>query len=86
MPTISWFYGIYISMYVDEHNPPHFHAEYQGSEGLIAIKTGELIEGKLPRQALKLVEQWRKLHIDELMENWNNAIKLKMPNKIAPLE
>ena len=31
MPTISMFYGITIRMYNNgEHNPPHFHADYQG--------------------------------------------------------
>ena len=26
MPEISRFYGIIISIFYDEHNPPHFHA------------------------------------------------------------
>jgi hypothetical protein len=30
MPTISFFYGIVIQMYWRDHNPPHFHAYYQG--------------------------------------------------------
>ncbi len=25
MPEISRFYGIIIYMYIDDHNPPHFH-------------------------------------------------------------
>lgn len=28
MPEISLFYGIRVKMYYDDHNPPHFHAEY----------------------------------------------------------
>ena len=28
MPTISRFYGIIISMFYEDHNPPHFHAYY----------------------------------------------------------
>jgi hypothetical protein len=28
MPEISRFLGIVISIYYNEHNPPHFHAEY----------------------------------------------------------
>jgi hypothetical protein len=28
MPEISRFLGIVISMYFDEHNPPHFHIQY----------------------------------------------------------
>ena len=30
MPEISRFYGIIIRMYFQDHNPPHYHAEYQG--------------------------------------------------------
>jgi len=28
MPEISRFYGIVIKIFYDDHNPPHFHAEY----------------------------------------------------------
>ncbi|WP_231879459.1 DUF4160 domain-containing protein [Methylomonas koyamae] len=53
MPIISYFFGIYIRMYHDDHNPPHFHVEYQGHEALIAIETGEVLAGSLPNKALK---------------------------------
>jgi len=42
MPVISYFFGIYIRMYQDDHNPPHFHIEYQGHEALMAIETSPL--------------------------------------------
>jgi hypothetical protein len=32
MPTISFFYGIAIQMFWNDHAPPHFHARY-GREG-----------------------------------------------------
>ena len=32
MPEISLFYGIRVTMYYDDHNPPHFHAEYNGNK------------------------------------------------------
>jgi hypothetical protein len=28
MPEISRFFGIFIRMYFDDHDPPHFHARY----------------------------------------------------------
>ena len=37
MPEISLFYGIRVTMYYDDHNPPHFHAEYNGSKALVEI-------------------------------------------------
>ena len=86
MPTISYFFGIYIMMYFDEHFPPHFHAKYQGFKGSIHIQTGELIDGKLPKQALRLIEEWRRIHESELMKAWDDARHFKHPGKIAPLE
>ncbi len=29
MPVISYFFGIYIRMYHDDHPPMHIHVEYQ---------------------------------------------------------
>jgi hypothetical protein len=31
MPEISRFFGVVIKMFFDDHNPPHFHAEYAGT-------------------------------------------------------
>ena len=42
MPEISKFYGIVIYMYINDHNPPHFHAVYQGYKATITIQDGEL--------------------------------------------
>jgi hypothetical protein len=39
MPEISRFFGIVIKMFFDDHNPPHFHAEYGGDVALIDIRT-----------------------------------------------
>jgi hypothetical protein len=38
VPTISEFFGIKILMYWDEHNPPHFHAEYGDLKAIVSIK------------------------------------------------
>ncbi len=54
MPEISSFYGIIISMFFSDHNPPHFHVKYQGYEATIDIATGT-VKGQLPRRALNMV-------------------------------
>ena len=36
----------YESMMKDEHNPPHFHAEYQGQRGVFDFN-GNLIKGHI---------------------------------------
>ena len=86
MPEISRFYGIVITMYYDEHNPPHFHAEYGEFKAVIAIQSLEVIEGKLPRRALELVLDWAELHQAELMEDWELCRKHVEPRPIEPLQ
>lgn len=73
MPELSRFYGIIIYMFVKDHNPPHFHAKYGEFMGILDIRTGELIEGELPRRALRLVQDWTELHKEELILNWESA-------------
>ena len=45
MPVVSYFFGITIRMYHDDHPPMHIHVEYQGYVALISIVTGEIIKG-----------------------------------------
>lgn len=82
MPEISNFYGIVITMYFPEHNPPHFHVRYNEYHASIDIQTGK-VTGEMPRRALKLVYDWLDLHKDELMEtgvNWKKALRLQKFN------
>lgn len=85
MPVICRFYGIIIYLYWKDHAPPHFHAKYQDNEITIEIKTGK-IEGKISKRAFKLINEWRKLHIDELLEDWFLAQNRKNLKYIDPLE
>lgn len=85
MPQISSFYGIVIYMYINEHNPPHFHVAYQGYKATITIENG-IVTGSLPRRALNLVYEWLDLHKDELMNNWQLLMNREAPLGIAPLE
>lgn len=85
MPRISSFYGIVILMYFDDHNPPHFHAEYGESQARIGISDLELMDEGLPSRALRLVLEWAALHRDELMQNWEKARAGVPLDKIEPL-
>ena len=85
MPEICRFYGIIIRMFFRDHNPPHFHAEYQGSEALFAIHTLEILEGTLPKRARLLVVEWALEHRPELLENWKRAMRPEPLAKIEPL-
>src|SRR5256712_4909429 len=63
MPEVSRFYGIVIKIFYDDHNPPHFHAEYGEHEVLVSISTLAILSGSLPARALGLVTEWASLHL-----------------------
>ena len=44
-PRLAEFYGIVIYMYWRDHNPPHFHALYGGTEAQVLIDGGEILSG-----------------------------------------
>jgi len=83
MPIISVFFGIVIRMYHDEHPPPHFHAAYQGFEAFVGVSDGEIIHGRLPKKAARIVRQWALDHHDELMANWKHGEMLE-PMEMIP--
>jgi hypothetical protein len=86
VPVVSRFYGIAIVFYWEDHLPPHFHAKYGGDEGMIDIKTGELIQGSLSRRVLSLVNEWRAAHQAELIADWERARRRQPLAYIEPLE
>jgi Domain of unknown function (DUF4160) len=85
LPRISVFYGIAITMYFYDHEPPHFHAQYAEHHAVIAIDTGAVLVGELPSRALKLVDEWAAQHRTELEANWSRARDGGTPEAIDPL-
>lgn len=85
MPTISTFYGIRVLMYFNDHEPAHFHATYAGRSVKIEIETGRVLEGSLRPRAMRLLREWRNLHLDELRDNWLRAREGAPLSKIDPL-
>ncbi len=86
MPQVSRFFGIIISMFYDEHNPPHFHASYGEFNAEIGINDLNVIVGKLPFRALGLVIEWASIHQAELLDNWRHIENNEPIEKISPLE
>lgn len=86
MPEISRFFGIIITMYYNDHPPPHFHIRYNKQKAIISIETLEILEGKLSSRVFKLVLEWATLHQTELMQNWQLARDNQSLNAVLPLE
>ncbi len=86
MPRLSAFYGLIIFMPANDHDPPHFHVRYAEHKGRFVITTGSLLPGgTLPARALRLVEEWRQLHVEELVAAWNTIRSGDQPGTIDPL-
>ena len=88
MAVLSMFYGIIVSMYFfdnKKHHSPHIHVSYQGEEAIIKIPDGNIIEGSLKSNKMKILQAWLEIHQDEVMANWELASKGEKIFKIEPL-
>jgi len=73
-------------MFYDDHNPPHFHAEYQGSKAILDFN-GNVLKGSLhSRTATKLVREWIDLLVAQLEEDWQLAREGREIRRIEPLD
>ncbi|MGA7227209.1 MAG: DUF4160 domain-containing protein [Acidimicrobiia bacterium] len=84
MPRISSFYGITILMFFGDHNPPHIHARYAWQVARVALD-GTILDGEIPRRAVRLVSEWISLHQAELEICWDRAVNHEPPGTIEPL-
>jgi hypothetical protein len=85
LPTISRFLGIVISMFWNDHAPPHFHARYGEYEITVEIESG-VVEGKFPPRSLAHVIEWHRVNREELRLAWERCRRGEAPMPIAPLE
>jgi hypothetical protein len=89
MPVISMFYGLIVSMYyldTKQHKLPHIHVKYGELEGVYQIPEGTLLEGSLPKNKEKLLLAWIEIHREELMANWELAVRGNRVFIIDPLK
>jgi len=89
MAIISMFYGLIISMYYldqKQHNLPHIHVRYQDEEAIFSIPEGNLLDGTLKSNKMRLVQAWIEIHQEELMADWTLASQGETVFKIEPLK
>ena len=88
MPTLSIFFGIIVRMYKEvggKHNVPHIHAEYQNYNVVVDFE-GNIIEGDLPKNKIKLLLAWVEIHKEDLYANWKLLSSGDGYFKIEPLK
>jgi uncharacterized protein DUF4160 len=83
LPEICRFLGISIRMYFNDHNPPHFHVQYESHRAQVAIQELRLVKGELPPRVRALVLEWADLHRNELLANWES---LRHTGTFEPIE
>ena len=86
MPTIALFWGIRILMYWNDHEPPHFHVEYQEQKAVLGVDPLVVQKGSLPNRVLRFVLAWAELHRDDLLQDWELAREGKPLNFIEGLK
>ena len=73
-------------MYYQDHEPGHFHAEYQGEQAKFDF-SGVLLVGQITSgTARRLIKEWAELHQDELETNWERMKAGETMEQIPPLE
>ena len=50
MSELSRFFGIIIIMHYKEHNPPHFHIQYNEYNAVFDMEQEAVIDGFLPKK------------------------------------
>jgi len=84
MPAICQFDGATIYVYHNDHPPPHIHVKQSGEEALVAILTGKIIEGEIPKPLHKTVKQWLKDQRPAILEAYVKAQSGQPPGKVPP--
>jgi hypothetical protein len=65
---------------------PHIHVKYQDEEVIISIPDGNILDGIIKQNKLKLVLAWVEIHKEELMADWFLASSGETVFKIDPLK
>lgn len=73
-------------MFFKEHEPAHFHEEYQGQQATFTFD-GEVLAGVIRSStARRLIRDWGRQHSDELEANWGRMKAGEPLERIAPLD
>jgi hypothetical protein len=72
MPTIQRLSRASITMYADDHAPPHFHVVAKdGKQALVAISALTVLAGTVERKTLDETLMWAENNLEFLIEKWD---------------
>ncbi|NAZ72110.1 DUF4160 domain-containing protein [Vibrio toranzoniae] len=85
MPEIDALLGLSFCLYFfdnKQHKTPHIHIKYGSYELIVAIETGENLEGYLPNKQRKRAESHIENNREKLMTMWEKAVAGINPGKL----
>jgi len=82
MPEVSRFFGILIKIFYDDHNPPHFHAEYEENTALIEMRNRPARSSACSRS----MDLWTRASIDSTENRVRNLRTSRRPENREPLK
>ena len=71
VPTIAIVDGVAILIYPRDHLPPHVHARFAEHRCKLSIVTGQVIDGRLPANKLRVVQAWLAGHRGKVAFAWD---------------
>jgi uncharacterized protein DUF4160 len=71
MPTIKDFGGCKITLYGEDHNPPHVHVIGPDFQAKVRIADAAVIAGAIPPRHRREALGWIAANRDRLMARWN---------------
>jgi hypothetical protein len=70
MPTIVRIGNLKIRIYMNDHNPPHFHVETPDYRATIGIADFRILDGALDRRTLDVALAWARPNKKVLEDEW----------------
>lgn len=71
MPTVKNFGGFRITMYFEDHNPPHFHVVSPTQEAVVEIATMTVVTGAMAPARLRVALAWATNNRALLLRKWD---------------
>ena len=85
MPEISRFLNMVIQMYYLDHEDPHIHIMSPETIGFCKVDfNGNILQGNLPKNKLRIIRKWISMHEEELEYNWKISRDHINPERIEP--
>lgn len=82
MPIVAVVDGVRILFYFNDHDPPHFHADFAGFRAKVSIAGLSIIEGSLPPDKQQRILKWAREHQGELSAAWIDVRNERKPRRI----